>query len=239
MFQALVDGMTYLIKLLYDFTALIHIPNYGLAIILLTVLIKIALYPLSAKQMRSMVIMQQLAPKIKEIQQKYKEKDPQKMQQKVMELYKQNNVNPMSGCLPLIVQLPILIALYRALLFFKYPENIIPSFLWINNLSHVYVFNEIKDLSSAFVVLSLPVLAGVTTYLQSKMTMTASDPTQRMMLYTMPVFIAYICMTVPAGLSLYWVAFNVMGIIQQYFVNKQIAGIKEALAESGGSGKGR
>ncbi|KUK53591.1 MAG: Membrane protein insertase, YidC/Oxa1 family [Desulfotomaculum sp. 46_296] len=239
MFQSLVDGMSYLMNLLYSFTVMIHLPNYGLAIILLTVLIKIALYPLSAKQMRSMVIMQQLAPKVKEIQQKYKEKDPQKMQKKVMELYQQHNVNPMSGCLPLIVQLPILIALYRALLFFKYPENTIPSFLWISNLSHVYKFSEINGLFSAFVVLSLPILAGVTTYLQSKMTMTTNDPTQRMMLYTMPVFIAYICMTVPAGLSLYWVVFNVMGIIQQYFINKQIAGIKEATAESGGSGKVR
>ncbi len=239
MFQSLVDGMSYLLTLLYSFTVMIHLPNYGLAIILLTVLIKIALYPLSAKQMRSMVMMQQLAPKVKEIQEKYKGKDPQKMQKKVMELYQENKVNPMSGCLPLIVQLPILIALYRALLFFKYPDPAYAGFLWISNLSHVYKFSEISDLFSAFVVLSLPVLAGVTTYLQSKMTMTTSDPTQRMMLYTMPVFIAYICMTVPAGLSLYWVVFNIMGIIQQYFVNKQIAKIKEAVTESGGSRKGR
>ena len=228
MFQSLVDGMSYLMNLLFSFTAMIHLPNYGLAIILLTVLIKIALYPLSAKQMRSMVLMQQLAPKVKEMQEKYKEKDPQKMQKKIMELYQQNKVNPMSGCLPLIVQLPILIALYRALLYFKYTNPAYAGFLWISNLSQVG--------DHLFI---LPLLAGVTTYLQSKMTMTTNDPTQRIMLYTMPVFIVYICTTVPAGLSLYWVVFNIMGIIQQYFVNKQIAGIKEAITESGGSGKGR
>lgn len=228
MFQALVDGMSYLMNLLYSFTVMIHLPNYGLTIILLTIIVKIVLYPLSAKQMRSMVIMQQLAPKVKEIQAKYKEKDPQKMQKKIMELYQQHKVNPMSGCLPLIVQLPILIALYRALLKFKYPDPSHAGFLWISSLSQVG--------DHLFI---LPILAGVTTYLQSKMTMTTSDPTQRIMLFTMPVFIAYICITVPAGLALYWVVFNVMGIIQQYFVNKQIAGIKEAIAESGGSGKGR
>ncbi len=249
MFQSIVVGMTYLLDYLYKFTEMIHLPNYGLAIILLTVLVKVVLYPLSAKQMRSMVVMQQLAPKMKEIQEKYKEKNPQKMQQKIMELYKQHNVNPMSGCLPLIVQLPILIALYQALLhYFDNPkhhlefinlEHVNAGFLWISNLSQVYRLTDINDLASAFVVLILPVLAGVTTYLQSKMTMTTNDPTQRIMLFTMPVFIAYICMTVPAGLSLYWVVFNIMGIIQQYFVNKQIAGIKEAIAESGRSGKGR
>jgi len=228
LFQSLVDGMTYLVNMLYSFTVMIHLPNYGLAIILLTVIIKIALYPLSLKQMRSMVIMQQLAPKIKEIQEKYKAKDPQKMQKKVMELYQEHNANPMSGCLPMLIQLPILIALYRALLKFPYPDPAHAGFLWISSLSqmgdHLYI---------------LPVLAGVTTYLQSRMTMTTNDPTQRMMLITMPVFIAWICTTVPAGLSLYWVAFNVVGIIQQYFVNKQTAGIKEAIAESGGSRKSR
>lgn len=227
-FQILVDGMTYLLNILYVFTAMIHLPNYGLAIILLTVVVKIALYPLSLKQMRSMVVMQHLAPKVKEIQEKYKTKDPQKMQKRVMELYQEHNVNPMSGCLPMLIQLPILLALYRALLKFSYPDPAHAGFLWISNLSqrgdYLYI---------------LPVLAGVTTYLQSRMTMTTNDPTQRMMLITMPVFIAWICTTVPAGLSLYWVAFNVVGIIQQYFVNKQTAGIKEAIAESGGSRKNR
>lgn len=225
-FQALVNGMTDLINILYNFTIAIHLPNYGLAIILLTILVKIVLYPLSIKQMRSMVLMQQLAPKVKEIQEKYKKKDPQKMQQKIMDLYQEHNVNPMSGCLPLIVQLPILFALYRALLQFTYPNPAHAGFLWISSLSqvgdHLYI---------------LPVLAGVTTYLQSKMTMTSNDPTQRIMLIGMPFFIAYICATVPAGLSLYWTVFNVAGMAQQYFINKQTVGIKEGINESGANRK--
>lgn len=227
-FQALVKGMTELINLCYNFTALIHLPNYGLAIIFLTILVKGVLYPLTLKQMRSMAVMQQLAPKVKEIQAKYKEKDPQKMQQKIMELYQEHNVNPLAGCLPLLIQLPILIALYRALRDFQYPDPQHASFFWISSLSqigdHLYI---------------LPILAGVSTYFQSKMTMTPNDPTQRIMLITMPVFIAWICNTVPAGLALYWVVFNLLGIIQQYFINKQTLGLKEAASESGSGRKTR
>lgn len=223
MFQALVDGMTYLLNWLYQFTVLIHLPNYGLAIILLTVLIKIALYPLTVKQMRSMVIMQQLAPKVKEIQERYRQKDPQKMQQKIMELYREHNVNPMAGCLPLLIQLPILIALYRALLYFNYADPAHARFLWIKNLSQV---------GDPYYI--LPLLAGLTTYVLSRMTTNMSDPTQRTMLIVMPIFIAWISATVPAGLALYWVVFNAVGIVQQYFVNKHTQGLKEALNISGG-----
>lgn len=227
-FQVLVNGMTYLINLCYDFTNLIHLPNYGLAIIFLTILIKVVLYPLTLKQMRSMAVMQQLAPKVKEIQAKYKEKDPQKMQKKIMELYQEHNVNPLSGCLPLLVQLPILIALYRALLYFQYPDPRHASFLWIGSLSQIGDYLYV-----------LPVLAGVSTFFQSKMTMTSNDPTQRIMLITMPIFIAWICTTVPAGLALYWVIFNILGIVQQYFINKQTIGLKEAASESGSGRKAR
>lgn len=223
MFQALVDGMTHLLNWLYQFTVLIRLPNYGLAIILLTVLVKIALYPLTVKQMRSMVIMQQLAPKVKEIQERYRQKDPQKMQQKIMELYREHNVNPMAGCLPLLIQLPILIALYRALLYFNYADPAHARFLWIKNLSQV---------GDPYYV--LPLLAGLTTYILSRMTTNMSDPTQRTMLVVMPVFIAWISATVPAGLALYWVVFNAVGIVQQYFVNKNTQGLKEALNVGGG-----
>lgn len=227
LWNALVGGMTWLMNWLYQFTVTIGIPSYALAIILLTVIIKTALYPLSLKQMRSMVIMQQLAPKIKEIQEKYKNKDPQLMQQKIMEMYKQYNVNPMAGCLPLLVQMPILIALYRALIGFKYLNPAHAHFFWIQSLS-------IKD--PYFI---LPVIAAVTTYFQSKMTTNTQDQTQRMMLYTMPVFIGWISSTVPAGLALYWVVFNAVGIVQQYFVNKQTKDLKEALTEGAGDRKNR
>ncbi|OPX87618.1 MAG: Membrane protein insertase YidC [Pelotomaculum sp. PtaB.Bin013] len=214
-FNSLIAGMTYLLNWLYQLTGQIGIPNYGLAIILLTIIVKMALYPLTQKQMKSMVVMQRLQPKVKEIQEKWKNKDPKKMQQMIMDLYKENNASPMAGCLPLLVQLPILIALYRSLYRFDFINQAHASFFWVQNLS---------DRDPYYI---LPVLAGITTFLQSKMTTSMTDPTQRTMLYFMPVFIVWISATVPAGLALYWVVFNVVGGIQQYFINKQTMPVKE------------
>lgn len=208
--NALVDGMTSLLNWLYGLTVNFGVPSYGLAIILLTILVKMVLYPLTHKQMHSMIEMQKIQPKVKEIQNKYKDKDPKKMQEKVMELYKEHGVNPMAGCLPLLIQMPILIALYRALIKYKFVDITHASFFWVSSLS---------DKDPYFI---LPVLAGATTYIQSKMTTSMADPTQRAMLMTMPVFIAWISSTVPAGLALYWVVFNITGIAQQYIINKQV-----------------
>lgn len=218
-FNAIVDGMTWLLNYLYFFTVSIGIPNYGIAIILLTILIKMILYPLTNKQMKSMMGMQQIQPKIKEIQDKWKAKDPKKMQEEIMKLYKEHNVNPMAGCLPLLIQMPILIALYRSLFTFPYANPAHATFIWLQNLS---------DKDPYYI---LPILAGVTTYIQSKLTTTSNDPTQKMMLYTMPVFIGWISATVPAGLALYWAVFNIVSSIQQHFINKQILVVKE---EAGG-----
>jgi YidC/Oxa1 family membrane protein insertase len=219
-FNAIVDGMNWLLNWLYYITETVGIPNYGIAIILLTIIIKMVLYPLSHKQMKSMLAMQQIQPKIKEIQQKYKEKDPKKMQQKMMDLYREHNVNPAAGCLPLLIQMPILIALFRSLISFPYVNTDHASFIWVQNLS---------DKDPYYI---LPILAGVTTYFQSKMTTSATDPTQKMMLYTMPVFIAWISSTFPAGLSLYWVVFNVVGWAQQYYINKQAVVVKGEAGKS-------
>lgn len=215
----IVNGMAWMVNWLYEITVNLGVPSYGLAIILLTVLIKTVLYPLTKKQMKSMYAMQQLQPKVKEIQDKWKKKDPKKMQQMIMDLYKEYNVNPLAGCLPLLLQMPILIALYRSLFEFPYKNELHATFIWVH-------------LSDRDNLLILPILAGVTTYIQSKMTMTATDPTQRALLFTMPVFIAWISATVPSGLALYWVVFNLMGIFQQYFINKQTKLLKE---EAGGS----
>jgi YidC/Oxa1 family membrane protein insertase len=214
-FQTLVDGMTSLTHWLYGLTVTIGLPSYALAIILLTILIKLVLFPLTHKQMTSMKRMAEIQPKIKEIQEKYKGKDPQKMQQKIMEVYKENNVNPMAGCLPILIQMPILIALYRSLLHIKFLDPQHAGFFWI------------KTLSAHDPYYILPVLAGITTYMQSKLTTSTTDQTQRMMLYMMPVFIAWISTTVPAGLVLYWVTFNILGYAQQILVNKQVEQIKE------------
>lgn len=228
-FQAIVDGMTWLLNVLYNLSGAVGLPNYGIAIILLTVILKIVLYPLTQKQMKSMMAMQQIQPKIKEIQDKWKKKDPKKMQEQIMELYRENNVNPAMGCLPLLVQMPILIALYRSLFTFEYVNPESAKFLWVPNLSEKSLPLSMFSQDPLGVLLSylLPILAGVTTYMQSKMTITsANDPTQKMMTTTMPIFIAWISSTIPAGLALYWVVFNIAGIIQQYFVNKQALAVR-------------
>ncbi len=226
-FDAIVNGMTALMNWLYGFSVNMGIPSYALAIIMLTVLIKVVLYPLSKKQMHSMVMMQKLGPEIKAIQDKYKNKDPQKMQQMIMELYKENNVNPMAGCLPLLVQMPILIALYRALYAFPFKNPADAHFFWVQSLS---------DKDPYYI---LPLIAAVTTYFQSKMTTNAQDQTQKTMLYMMPVMIGWIASTVPAGLALYWVVFNTVGIIQQWFINKETLHLKEGVTGVESSRKGR
>jgi YidC/Oxa1 family membrane protein insertase len=209
-------------------------PSYGLAIILLTVIIRILLYPLNYKQMHSMAAMQRLQPKLKEIQDKYK-KDPQKLQQKMMELYRENGVNPMAGCLPLLIQLPILFALYRALLnLFKHPN--------VEHLNFLYVINLAQRGSfSNPVSLILPVLAGVTTWWQMKLTPQASgqEQAQRTMSTIMPVMFAYISFTLPAGLALYWVVFNLLSVGQQYIINKRLYGVGKEALEGEGSGEKR
>lgn len=215
LFNYLINGMTILMNWLYQLTVGAGVPSYGLAIILLTLLIKVVLYPLTQKQMKSMAAMQKIQPKVKEIQEKWKDKNQQKMQQKIMDLYKENNVNPMGGCLPLLIQLPILIALYRSLFAFPFINEEHASFIWVANLS-------LKD--PYFI---LPALAGITTYFQTKMTTSMADPTQRTMLYVMPLMIVWISSTFPSGLSLYWVTFNIAGILQQYLVNRQTMPLKE------------
>lgn len=208
-FQAIVDLVTSATNYLYYITEVIGIPSYALAIILLTLLLKLALFPLTQKQMKSMRSMQRLQPKLKEIQEKYKQKDPKKMQELTMQMYKDNNVNPLAGCLPLLIQMPILIALFKALLEFDFKDPEHAGFLWITNLSHTDPFYV------------LPVLAGVTTFMQAKLTTSMADQTQRMLLYLMPVFIIWISSTVPSGLVLYWIVFNLAGFAQQYYVNQQ------------------
>ncbi len=224
--QSLVDGIAWVLEMLHQFASSIGLDSYGWAIILLTIIIKIILYPLTLKQMKSMTMMQQIAPLIKEIQNKYKEKDPQKMQQKMMELYQKYNVNPLAGCLPLLIQMPILIALYRALLHFQYPDPNHAGFLWIESLSKA---------GDPFYI--IPILAGLSTFAQSKMVSNMQDPTQKIMLITMPIFIAWITTTVPAGLGIYWIVFNLMGMLQQYFVNKQTLAMKEALTKGANNRK--
>ncbi|GAB6153440.1 YidC/Oxa1 family membrane protein insertase [Desulfosporosinus burensis] len=213
----IVEWMTFLLNILYNLSASIGLPNYGVAIILLTILIKTLIFPLTYKQMASMRKTVDLQPKIKAIQAKHKN-DKEKANLAVMELYKEHKVNPLGGCLPILVQLPIFWALYSTLLNFPYdPANAAAHWFLGFDLIKTYGFAPSYHLV-------LPIFAAATTYLQTKLTSpnATTDPTQKTMLYMMPIFFAYISATVPAGLALYWVTMNVVSIFQQLFINKRL-----------------
>jgi YidC/Oxa1 family membrane protein insertase len=201
----------------------IGFPNYGIAIILITIVIKLALYPLTQKQMKSMQGMKDIQPKLKQIQEHYSN-DKEKMNQKTMELYKENNVSPLGGCLPMLIQLPIFLAFYRALL---QMVNTIPPdaiaytrFLWIPNIC----------LPDPFYLIAI--LAAGTTYIQQRQTMTdAKDGMQRNMLYIMPCMMGFIAISLPAGLPLYWIIFNLLGILQQHFIGRDSKTKQEAVID--------
>ena len=201
--------MSVVLTALYSLTEMLGVPSYGLAIILLTVLIKILVYPLTKKQLQSMKAMQRIQPQMKKLQDKYKD-NPQMLQQKMMELYQKEGANPMSGCLPMLIQMPILMGMYYTLYGFDY-GGAAPSFLWLPSLSEtdpLYV---------------LPFLSAATTFLQQKMMSNTSEANQQMkiMMVVMPLFIGWISLNFPAGLVLYWVTMNVVQIIQQWWTNRQ------------------
>lgn len=207
MWQSFVQWFASVIEFMYGLTNSIGVPNYGLAIIFLTIVIKIIIFPLTQKQMKSMRGMQEIQPKVKYLQEKYKN-DPQKMQEKVMQLYQEHGVNPFGGCLPLLIQMPIFIAFYQSLYQFKFSVAEHARFLWI------------PDIGQPDSLYILAILAAATTYLQQRVAMVdTKDPTQKSMLYIMPLFMAWIAATMPAGLPLYWVTFNILGILQQLYVN--------------------
>jgi len=220
--STIVEGMTYLLNILYNMSSTVGLANYGVAIILLTILIKTIIFPLTYKQMASMRKTVDLQPKIKAIQEKYKN-NKEKANAAVMELYKEHNVNPLGGCLPILIQLPIFWALYSTLLNFPYDPTNPSAHLFLGfDLTQIYGF-------ALSYHLILPIFAAATTYLQTKLTSpnASTDPTMKMMLYMMPVFFAYISVTVPAGLALYWVTMNVVSIFQQIFINNRLGNISK------------
>ena len=182
------------------------IANYGIAIILMTILVKVLLYPLTAKQVRSMKAMQELQPALKKLQKDYKN-NPQLLQQKMAELYKESGVNPLAGCLPLLIQMPILMGVYYTLYGYNYTGD--PNFLWLTSLS---------ETDPTYV---LPVLSALTTYIQQKQTMNnngGDNQQMKLMSYMMPLFIGWISLSFPSGLVVYWVTMNICQIIQQWYM---------------------
>ena len=196
------------------------IPNYGVAIIVLTVLVRLVTAPLTARQMRSMRRMGELQPRLRELQEKYRD-DRQRQSQEMMKLYRETGVNPLGGCLPLVLQFPVFIGLYYALQS-SIDLRQAPFVLWIDDLSRPETLFTIPRL--AIPVRVLPLLMGASMILQQKMTPTTMDPQQaRMMMTVMPVMFTVLFYQFPSGLVLYWMVSNLLAIGHQMLVNRQKA----------------
>lgn len=182
--------------------------NFGLSIIVVTILIRLAILPLMIKQTKSSKAMQALQPEMKALREKYSSKDQktqQKLQQETMALFQKHGVNPMAGCFPLIVQMPILIGFYHAIM--RTREIAQDNFLWF-------------DLGEKDPYYILPIVAGITTFIQQKIMMAGQEhnPQMAMMLWMMPIMIVVFAISFPAALSLYWVVGNIFMIVQTYFI---------------------
>lgn len=200
-----------------------YIPNLGMAIILMTLMVKLITYPLNNKQIQSAKRMQQLQPEMKKIQQKYKD-DREKQNQAMSEFMRENNVNPLAGCLPLLVQFPILIGIFRLLseaeLYLD--MSVINPYLFqgagLIDLLMVPDVNFDNFLSKISIYYIFPLIAGATTYLYSQMSMSSSDSSQKLMLYMMPVMITVFSFGFPTGLVIYWIMNNVFSVGQHFLV---------------------
>ncbi|MGA9115382.1 MAG: membrane protein insertase YidC, partial [Bacteroidota bacterium] len=196
------------------------IPNFGVVIIVFSLIIKVVLHPLSRTSMRSMKRMQALQPMMEEIRKKHKD-DPQKINQQVMNLYKEYGVNPASGCLPLLLQMPILFALY-AVFSSAIELRQAPFVWWITDLSIPDVVTRLPfelPLFGIRAVSGLALLMGATMFIQQKMTVT--DPRQQAMVWMMPLMMTLLFNNFPSGLNLYYFVFNLLSILQQFWINKQ------------------
>jgi len=213
-FDPIAKPVLYFLKFLYQ-----YIHNYGLAIIIVTILIKVAFWPLAQKSAKSMKTMQKLQPKMAKLKEKYG-KDKEKMNKELMQLYKTYKVNPMGGCLPMLLQIPVFFALYKVLL-----QSIelrhAPFMLWINDLSapdRLMIPGVSIPYLGGIPVLTL--LMGVSMFLQQKLSPSSLDPTQARMMQFLPVIFTCMFINFPSGLVLYWLINNVLTIAQQHYVNK-------------------
>ena len=216
-FSGIMDGlggfMSTCLDYCYALTQSLGYPSYGLAIIMLTVIIKLILSPLTAKQIRSMEGMQVLPPKIKELQKKYKG-NQKKLQEEMSKLYRETGINPLSGCLPILIQMPFLVAIFYALRSYPY-DPAYQSFLWLPSLG---------EADGTYI---LPVLSAVSTFFIQKQ-MTGAQPSgegpqatqQKVMQVAMPLFIGWISLTFPSGLVIYWIVSNIFQMAQQLIMGR-------------------
>lgn len=183
-----------------------YLGNYGLAIIVLTIIIKILFFPLATKSYKSMKEMQRIQPRIAKIRERFKSNKEQ-LNREVMQLYRTHKVNPMGGCLPMVLQIPVFFALYYTL-------------LGAIELRHAPFFFWIHDLSAKDPYYITPLIMGASMFLQQKMTPTAADPLQAKIMLLMPVFFTFLFLNFPSGLVIYWFVNNVLSISQQLYINK-------------------
>ncbi len=212
------DFVVFLLKEIAKIVEGFGIPgNYGIAIIIITIMMRIALLPLTLKQEKSMKKMKELEPELNKLKEKYKD-NPQELQKKMGELYKENNVNPLGGCLPILIQLPVFLAL-----FYAFNGNTIPNtatFLWFNLKKPDALFNIGK-----FTFNLLPILNTGVTFLQQKVMSSASGGAQensqmKTMMYTLPIMMLILFYNMPSGVTLYYLVSGFLSVVQQYFVMK-------------------
>ena len=210
--QALVDFVVHILNAIYGVVG-----NYGIAIIIVTVLMRIIIFPLTLKQEKSMKKMRELQPELEKIKEKYKD-NPQEYQQKTAELYRESGVNPLGGCLPLLIQMPVFVALYWA-----FSGNAIPAdakFLWFTLKQPDRLF-----MIGNFAFNLLPILNVGVTYIQQKIMTSATsgqESSQQMqtMLYMMPLMMLFIFYKMPSGVTLSYLVSGALSLVQQYFILK-------------------
>ena len=210
--QALVDFVVHILNAIYGVVG-----NYGIAIIIVTVLMRIIIFPLTLKQEKSMKKMRELQPELEKIKEKYKD-NPQEYQQKTAELYRESGVNPLGGCLPLLIQMPVFVSLYWA-----FSGNTIPAdakFLWFTLKQPDRLF-----MIGNFAFNLLPILNVGVTYIQQKIMTSAtsgqeSNQQMQTMLYMMPLMMLFIFYKMPSGVTLYYLVSGALSLVQQYFILK-------------------
>ncbi|MCP4339996.1 MAG: membrane protein insertase YidC [Desulfobulbaceae bacterium] len=216
-FDILAKPMLYLLNFFYSVLG-----NYGIAIILLTCLIKGSFWPITQKGMKSMKNMQKLQPKVAKLREKHKD-DPARMNQEMMALYKTYKVNPVGGCLPMLIQIPFFFALYRVLMAAIELRHA-PFMFWINDLSAPDRLMIGFDIPVLHGIPVLTILMGASMYLQQKMTPTTADPTQAKIMQFLPVIFTVMFINFASGLVLYWFVNNLLSILQQQLINRQTKG---------------
>jgi len=219
-FDFIAKPCLWLMNFLYGF-----IPNYGAAIIILTILIKILFWPLGTKSYKSMNEMKRVQPLMAEIREKYKH-DKKKMNEEIMGLYKVYKINPLGGCLPMVAQIPVFFAFYQ-MLYGAIELRHAPFFLWINDLSapdRLFTFDlAIPFMQAPYGIPVLTIIMGATMFIQQKLSPAPGDPSQAKMMMLMPIVFTVIFINFSSGLVLYWLVNNTLSIAQQYYTTKRIA----------------